>query len=67
MTIAIGGGPTIAENIRHDPADGTRSIGRHARGNGTPTPISNKGCGVVKRWPASRRGEEPEGWSDLIV
>jgi hypothetical protein len=43
MTIAIGGGPTIAENIRHDPADGTRSKGSNARGNGTPTPISKRG------------------------
>jgi hypothetical protein len=47
-TIAIAGG---RENVRNTPpVDGTRSIGRHARWNGTPTSISETG-GVGSRSP----------------
>jgi hypothetical protein len=55
MTIAIGGGRETHKYTQHYPPDGTRSIGRRARWNGTPTSISKKGCGGCHGRPGYSR------------
>jgi hypothetical protein len=44
----IGGGRGSSKYIQHQPSDGTRSRGRHARWNGTPDLISQRGWWVVR-------------------
>ena len=46
--------PVIATAL---PADGTRSIGRHARGDGTPASFSTKGCWGSQARPVSTMGK----------